>query len=165
MSLTGNTKHGPSASFSLATLRRELGRLADDASVLIIGRESAVIDWPGRLSPEYLPVATTVPDLDGYGMYDLCVIFALAPAIAADDRAQLLGRLRDLHARRLLVMEPALPGTVLAEMLALGFERHTPEEGPGEAVYLYDVDRFNEKREWNSPEDWANPENFDKYRW
>ena len=31
--------------------------------------------------------------------------------------------------------------------------------------YSYNLKTYNIKRDWNNPKGWANPENFDKYRW
>ena len=35
----------------------------------------------------------------------------------------------------------------------------------GRIAWRYDIDRYNPERPWNNPEDWANPQNFDKFRW
>jgi hypothetical protein len=32
-------------------------------------------------------------------------------------------------------------------------------------AWLYDIDRYNPERPWNNPEDWANPGNFERFRW
>ena len=31
--------------------------------------------------------------------------------------------------------------------------------------YSYNLKTYNIKRDWNNPKGWANPENFNKYRW
>ena len=31
--------------------------------------------------------------------------------------------------------------------------------------HSYNLKTYNIKRDWNNPKGWANPENFDKYRW
>lgn len=140
----------------------ELAVLPEDASLLVIG---GVIGGDTSLrgcrprSPrsDYLPAEATVDDLEGLGIYDLGLVLELA----TDDES-LLGRLRDLHTRRLLVCDAAARHFEPRRMLALGFEHHAGADG---AAYLYDRDRFNRERDWNSPENWANPDNFDKYRW
>jgi hypothetical protein len=132
----------------------ELDALSGDAALLVIGGEG-----PGGRECDCLPADATVADLDGLGSYDLGVVAELA---AADEA--LLGRLRDLHTRRLVVTGAAAGLFDARRMLALGFERHPSPETP-DGAYLYDRDSYNRPREWNSPENWANPENFDKYRW
>ena len=49
--------------------------------------------------------------------------------------------------------------------LSLSLHRRVREDGVWYSVYTYDIDTFNHRREWNSPEHWANPENFRRYRW
>jgi len=136
------------------TAAGEVAAMAADASLLVIGD-----DGPFRRPCDRLPGDATVADLDGLGIYDLGVVLDLG---VADE--SLLGRLRDLHTRRLIVSGAAAALFEPRRMLALGFEHHPSTEAPGRA-YLYDRDSFNRTREWNSPENWANPDNFDKYRW
>ena len=31
--------------------------------------------------------------------------------------------------------------------------------------HSYNLKTYNIKRDWNNPKGWANPENFNKYRW
>ena len=77
--------------------------------------------------------------------------------------AQVLGRLRDRHARRVLV-EDVNASLSARELLALGFVGGTGDE-PSGRLYLHDPEDFFPKRDWNTAENWANPENFGKYRW
>ncbi len=136
------------------TVADELDALDADAALLVIGEEG-----PRGRNCHRLPADATISDLDGLGSYDLGIVTELA---AADEA--LLGRLRDLHTRRLVVTGAAAGLFDTRRMLALGFERHPSAEAP-DGAYLYDRDSYNRPREWNSPENWANPENFDKYRW
>ncbi len=59
----------------------------------------------------------------------------------------------------------------LAELAALGrFEFAIVSElveqlEDGRIAWRYDIDRYNPERPWNSPEDWAHPENFERFRW
>ncbi|MEK9649470.1 MAG: DUF6231 family protein [Gammaproteobacteria bacterium] len=39
------------------------------------------------------------------------------------------------------------------------------EIGSSIDCYTYNLKNYNYKRPWNSAKDWANPENFDKFRW
>lgn len=135
----------------------ELAALTGEASVLIVGAASGEV--PAGRDRDRLPPDATPEDLEGLGIYDLVIVLGLT-----GPPAPLLGRLRDLHARRMLVAGKAAEERERGEMLALGFERHPGEGGAG-PLYVYDQDTFNRQREWNTPENWANPENFDKYRW
>lgn len=74
----------------------------------------------------------------------------------------LLARLRDCHCDEiLLVVDPVqLTGQ---EMLSLGFVERS-WDGPGK-LFHYRRDRYYESRSWNTPEQWAHPENFTRIRW
>ncbi len=154
--MSGEPSHSQAggAEEALLTVAGELAALRADASLLVIGASP-----PAERACDHLPDNATVADLDGLGIFDLGLVLALA---TPDE--SLLGRLRDLHTRRLLVTGDAARHFEPRRMLALGFEHHPSPDAAGGA-YLYDRDRFNRQREWNSPDNWANPENFDKYRW
>ncbi len=74
---------------------------------------------------------------------------------------QLLGRLRDSGVARTAVSDPT-PLFAVSEMLALGY---IAVADSAYRVFLYDPDEFFSRREWNDARDWANPENFRRYRW
>ncbi len=77
--------------------------------------------------------------------------------------AALLARLRDVHARRVVVLADAIQCDATF-FTALGFERrHSPSMG--RYVFAWDPDVADQPRAWNNPDSWANPENFSKYRW
>jgi hypothetical protein len=76
---------------------------------------------------------------------------------------QLLSRLRDVHCDKVLLVDTGSawnPGT----LRSLGYleVKHPSIDG---CCYMFDPDIFNQPREWNNSSDWANPENFRKYRW
>ena len=76
---------------------------------------------------------------------------------------QLLSRLRDVHCEKVLLVDT--DGVWQPEDLRpLGY-LETGQPPAGLCCYLYDPDAFNQPREWNNASDWANPENFRKYRW
>ncbi len=140
------------------TLADELAALDRHARVLAVGAGPA--ELPDDRQIDRLPADAGIPDLEGAGVYDLVVVLGLSAAAPEP----LLGRLRDLHARRILITGDAAARFAPRDMLALGFENHAGRAG-AQRSYLYDRDAYNRAREWNSPENWANPDNFDKYRW
>ena len=76
---------------------------------------------------------------------------------------QLLSRLRDIHCEKVLLCDSDCEWSP-EELRPLGYlEMKHPSNGG--RFYLFDPDAFNEAREWNNPTDWANPQNFRKYRW
>lgn len=73
----------------------------------------------------------------------------------------LLGRLRDSGAMRVAVSDPDAMLTA-AELLALGY---IATQGALDRVFLHDPTEYFSTRDWNNAQDWANPENFNRYRW
>ena len=139
------------------SLPDELAALNERATVLLVGDGEDAL--PDGLDCDRLDGGIRVADLNGLGIYDLVIVTRLDAT-----PEQVLGRLRDLHARRLLVTGHAAAGLPPDDMRALGFEHHAAPDAAGR-IYICDRDRYNRPREWNSPENWANPDNFDKYRW
>lgn len=104
-------------------------------------------------------------DLPADRLFDLGLIHDALEHIDAGKAVQVLARLRDQVCREVVLElehSDATPGA--GDLLALGFERLEPRPGAA-TLYRYDVDSYNPAREWNTAEDWANPENFDRYRW
>lgn len=113
---------------------------------------------------------TALADL---GRFDYAILSHALEALEPSEGAALLARIRDVHCHRFALAcrhvdahhregewsEPEL----LA--LALTLHRRVREDGVWHSVYTYDVDTYNPRREWNSPDNWANPENFRRYRW
>jgi hypothetical protein len=58
----------------------------------------------------------------------------------------------------------ALAASVMTHLLALALAP-CEQLDDGRVAWRYDIDRYNPERPWNSPEDWANPENFERFRW
>ncbi len=74
----------------------------------------------------------------------------------------LLARLRDVHVAQIVL---AVDNSVSpADMLAMGFEKAQSPSVDG-LVFVWDAALADKPREWNNARDWANPENFDRYRW
>lgn len=51
------------------------------------------------------------------------------------------------------------------QLIALGFSKNRDINNTHYSVYSYSIKSYNQKRKWNNSKHWANPENFDKYRW
>ena len=52
------------------------------------------------------------------------------------------------------------------EFSELGFiSADNDETKQSKNFYTYNLKNYNAKRNWNNAEGWANPENFDKFRW
>lgn len=101
--------------------------------------------------------ARDVLELDFQERFD----FGLFIGPTADD-IPAIARLRDIGCRRVLLLVEADEWTE-NDLRGLGFLPTEPLESHD--AFLYDSDLLNQPREWNNARHWANPENFDKYRW
>ena len=97
---------------------------------------------------------------------DLRVDVALVAAgveDALDAVVPVLARLRDVHAER-VVFQDAAEIVPPGDMLALGFEAKKSPSVDG-LLYVRDPAETDRPREWNNSRNWANPDNFSRYRW
>lgn len=117
------------------------------------------------VSPDDVPAAVA-----RLGRFDYGLVHQTLERLDMDTGSALLARLRDLHCRRFSVTWSALrdgPEWTRERFLslALSLHRRVDLDGVTTAVYSYDIDTYNPKRDWNNAGSWANPENFDRYRW
>jgi hypothetical protein len=133
------------------------------ATVLVIGDPTVmptVATEACRLS-----VAEASMKLAGLGRFDFAVASGLAEALEPAATEALLGRLKNLHTDRfVLLVDPTTSRLGHDALLALALApfEHLDD---GQVAWRYDIDLYNPERRWNNPEDWANPDNFGKFRW
>lgn len=118
----------------------------------------------GRRAPgdiEWCTGVSSVGDLP-IRYFESGLVFDQLEAMEARDAEELLARLRALCARvTVLDADTVLDAKTL---IGLGYiERDRSAADP--PIRVYDPAIDNERREWNDAGDWANPENFDRYRW
>ena len=131
-------------------------------SVLLLDREGAVAaDSDGRITIERSSAVDAFPSR----VFDLVIVVDEIEHRNAQSAAELLGGLRNRRAPRLLLVckrarSPLDPNA----LRALGFQPLAESE-QGLSLFYYDIDAYNERREWDNPADWAHPDNFDRDRW
>ena len=124
------------------------------ASLLVIGDGLPGDPVPG-VAVTRIPAGAGLAALDDLGRFDAAVLIGEA-GLDAETLELLLGRLKNVHAPKVAaVLERADPDRLRALAFAAA----------GQSLWLHDIDRYNPRREWNSADDWAHPENFEKYRW
>jgi hypothetical protein len=93
-------------------------------------------------------------------------IACLGKDMEAREARQLIAVLRDLLARQMLVF---VPESLLDDgaLLGLGLTRQARYELEGEAwqAWSYDIRTYKSVPDWLNPRFWANPENWNKFRW
>ena len=133
------------------------------ATLLVIGDPPA----PPETGAELTCVAAIAApaELATLGRFDFAVVSGLVEQLDAPEAEAVLGRLKNLHTDRfVLLADPARAGLGHDALLALALAPYE-QLADGRVAWLYDIDRYNPERPWNNPEDWANPENFERFRW
>ncbi|MGD8710180.1 MAG: DUF6231 family protein, partial [Ectothiorhodospiraceae bacterium] len=89
--------------------------------------------------------------------------------VADDDVGPLLSRLRDVRARRVLVVARRDCSSAWSRrsMVGYGFTPFGTAEADGAPAKLYqfDIATYKTTPDWLNARNWANPELWDKYRW
>jgi hypothetical protein len=151
----------------LNSILDEFAKVKRENAYLVVSRTKPPLPleqvFPHGSSVEWLCHVYSPEDLVAVERADLCIIFDQLEHMQKSGGTQLLGRLRDQYSRRVLLH---CTGQAFSDMelLALGYvkQKHPSIDG---CFFLFDPDLFFEPRDWNTPEKWANPENFKKYRW
>lgn len=132
------------------------------ASVLAVG----TLPWPAdAAAPTVLQARDALSAARRQGRADLAVA-CLEPGMDRFLARQLIAALRDLLARQTLAFVPEnlLEDTAL---LGLALQRQARFEVDGVAwqAWSYDIRTYKAVPDWLNPKFWANPENWDKFRW
>ena len=145
----------------IASLLDDLGLVQRSTSLVTIGsaditvpQADVVMAYDALSGPDDLPKTLRAA---------LGIVVSPLDFMARRAAEQLLSRLRDIHCEKVVLIDTS-GGWTPEELRALGYL----EVGQARAdrrCYLFDPDAFNQPREWNNSSNWANPENFRKYRW
>lgn len=95
--------------------------------------------------------------------WSLALVYDQLEHLGKSESLALLGRLRDCFSDHILVHSENFPLTA-QEMLSVGFYIDQDWSGAGR-LFRYRREDFFEGRSWNTPEQWAHPQNFKRYRW
>jgi len=136
--------------------------------------------WVGTLKRPELPAAMTWVESTPQQLlstpwqqrHDLAIAW-LDSDLLWRDALHVLSALRDLHARQLLAFVPisAWQMTDSAwqpdQLRALGLQQQARFEQNGALIeaWSFDIRTYKAVPDWLNPRFWANPENWNKYRW
>lgn len=137
-------------------------------SLLLIAPEQAPPPSSGGGTAALVTGVEALHHLEQSERYDLALVDSAAD-IPAVDVAKVLSRLRDLKARRVLVIArdgAGEPWTRRA-LVGLGFTPCGEDRGrAGDAsLYRFDIATYKTTPDWLNPRQWAHPELWDRYRW
>lgn len=99
--------------------------------------------------------------------YDLAIT-CLPETLDAKQALHALSALRDLHARQVLAFVPLEAyGWHEDTLLGLGMQRQARFQQADALIeaWSFDIRSYKSVPDWLNPRFWANPENWNKYRW
>ena len=76
-----------------------------------------------------------------------------------------IGIIKNLLSQKIMIFSIPKDGVKESNMVKLGFQVELEDSKNKLLCFSYNLKTYNKKRTWNNAEGWANPENFDKYRW
>ena len=94
---------------------------------------------------------------------DMVLIAEDMALLSKAQASQVIGQLRNILNAQIIALISNESPLGFNEMIGLGFKRESQEKDS--ATYTYDIANYNKKREWNNARFWANPQNFDRFRW
>jgi len=117
------------------------------------------------------------------GRHEFAIVFDYLNHLDKNIALQRLGQLRNLYSHRIWVAD-SHSECQFNDFIGLGFQRQMQFKALANEVgncltekpvkplkdnqvtcYGYDLANYNHKRSWNNSKYWANPENWNKYRW
>ena len=126
-------------------------------------KDSPDLDLPAGSSCTWRSGIESVDEVPDSDRADLGVVFNQIEFMQKPAAVHLLSRLRDRHCTRVVLCMTS-PIFSERELLALGYIEQNRPSTDGR-FFLFDPAVFFERREWNSPDGWANPQNFNRERW
>ncbi|MEX0430525.1 DUF6231 family protein [Spiribacter insolitus] len=142
---------------------------AGEGTSLVVTDAAAVRSALGGQGVMFLDPDVAEASFDKLPRAALAVIDGAAAFPSATAAVQLVGRLRDLHADRVLVIASAEADGQLGrqELIGLGFQRwaSSQDRDGRRRWYEFDIAHYKVTPDWLNARHWANPELWDKYRW
>jgi len=139
------------------------------AKTLLVGGETA-ITLCNDLHDTRSTVLTTpfnLEQLEDLTSIDLAIISDITEMLSKESATEWLAMVRNRHTQHIIVIadneKAAQQGWQLADYLALGL-KHLGHDN-NLYVYAYAIESYQPKRDWLTSRFWANPENYNKYRW
>lgn len=109
----------------------------------------------------------TIEQLKAVQAIDLAIVSELTETLTKEKAIQWLGTLRNRHAGHIIIISDialsSRQGWQLADYLGLGMKHiHSTKT---HQLFFYAIENYQIKKDWLNSKFWANPENYDKYRW
>lgn len=106
--------------------------------------------------------ASTATALPADQRFDLAIVTEPEPRSGIKTTTALLAALRDVHARRLLIL---VSGNSAIDLKALGFSLLADYPDNARQLYGFELKNYKSTPDWLNAQYWANPEMWGKKRW
>ncbi len=98
---------------------------------------------------------------------DLAIISEVTDSLSKPDAIEWLSMVRNGHCQHIIVIAESerskQQGWQLADYLAMGMAQIDTVDNY--QIFSYAIEHYRPKRDWLNNRFWANPKNYDKYRW
>jgi hypothetical protein len=105
--------------------------------------------------------------LEAFHPSELAVVTDLTETLPKTEAMAWLGLLKNKFAQHIVLVvdkqKSFEQNWQFADFLGLGFKLHYQDKH--HQVFFYAIESYQIKKDWLNARFWANPENFDKYRW
>lgn len=136
-------------------------------NLLLIGEESNLTS--NITQATHISVADSLSALEGLGRFDLVIVLDALNTLKKKQGELLLGSLKNLHAKRLLLSHNPCPEWSLEDFLAVALSElnHYPADAdsPEQQLFEYNIYSYKNVPDWLNNKFWANPNMWDKERW
>jgi len=109
----------------------------------------------------------SLEQLNDQARIDLAIISDLIETLPKQEAIQWISMVRNRHAQHLVLITNSeranQQGWQIADYLALGLQQHGSHNDY--QLFSYNIESYRPKHDWLNSRFWANPENYDKYRW
>lgn len=138
-------------------------------SLLLIGDAAELEGVDAVAETQQISAAGSRSALAGLGRFDLVIVLDALNELDKKQGELLLGSLKNLHAKRLLLSQTPCSNWLLQDFLAfaMGELNHYPADAdrPEQQLFEYNIYSYKSVPEWLNNKFWANPNMWDKGRW
>ena len=155
----------------MSTIHNDLKLLIQEIkpkTLLIIGPVNAALDTENTQCTR-IPTFSSLSELKDLGRFDLVIVLDALIELDKKQGEHLLGSLRNLHAKRLLLSHTPCSKWLLQDFLAFALSelnRYPADaDSPEQQLFEYNIFSYKSVPDWLNNKFWANPNMWDKGRW
>ena len=116
-----------------------------------------------RIEKTNIKTLTITPKINEVSLHNCDLYIVLDDILASESD---IGIIKNLLSQKIVIFTDFKQSKKIDEiMLKLGFQTELRNKINNLKCYSYNLKTYNNKRTSNNSKGWANPENFDKFRW